>query len=167
MGSAGLSGLACEGEHGKRLDIRGLELEGQAVHEVQPVDRRRGALRVRQGVRDRDAHVRVPEVGERGAVAEAHDRVDDRGRVDDDLDLLVREPEQEVRLDQLEPLVRERGRIDRDLRPHAPRRVRKRVGAGHVRELLARSAAKRAARGREDDRVDGIEVAPLQALEDR
>ena len=54
-----------------------------------------------------------------------------------------------------------------DLRPHVPRRVGERVGAGHVRQLLARSAAKRAARGCEDDRVDRLEVAPLQALEDR
>ena len=69
----------------------------------------------------------IAEVRERGAVAEADERVDDRGRVHDDLDPLVREPEEEVRLDQLEPLVGERGRVDRDLRAHAPGRVRERL----------------------------------------
>ena len=111
-------------------------------------DRRRRALRVGERVRDRHAHVRVAEVRERGAVAEAHERVDDRRRVDDDLDPVVRQAEEEVRLDQLEPLVRERRRVDRDLRAHAPGRVRERLLGRHVLELVARAAAERAARAR-------------------
>jgi hypothetical protein len=104
-------------------------------------------------------------VGERRAVTEAHDRVHERGRVNDDLDLPVREPEQEVRLDQLEPFVRERGRVDRDLRAHAPGRVGQRVRACDIRQLFARPAAEWAARGGEDDRAHRLEVAPFQALE--
>ena len=57
--------------------------------------------------------------------------------MNDDLDLLVRKAEQEVRLDQLEPLVRERRGVDRDLRAHLPGRVRERVGAAS--RLRARS----------------------------
>jgi hypothetical protein len=47
-------------------------------------------------------------VGERGAVAEADERVHQRRRVDDDLDPVVRELEERVRLDQLETLVGQR-----------------------------------------------------------
>ena len=77
------------------------------------------ALGIGERVRDRDAHVRVAEVRERGAVAEARRGVDDRGRVDDHLDPLVRQAEEEVRLDELEPLVRERCGVHCDLRPIA------------------------------------------------
>jgi hypothetical protein len=41
-------------------------------------------------------------VRERRAVAEADERVDDRGRMDRDLDPVVREVEEEVRFDQLD-----------------------------------------------------------------
>ena len=85
------------------------------------------ALGVSERERDRDAHVGIAEVRESGAVAEADERVHDRGRVHDHLDPLVGKTEQEVRLDQLEPLVGERGRVDRDLRPHLPGRVRERL----------------------------------------
>ena len=61
---------------------------------------------------------------ERSTVAEADERMDDGRRMHDDLDPLVVEPEEVVRLDQLEALVRERRRVDRDLRPHRPRRMR-------------------------------------------
>jgi hypothetical protein len=73
--------------------------------------------------------------------------------VDDDLELLVRETEQEVRFDQLEALVRQGRRVDGDLRAHAPGRVRERVGAGHLGQLRARAAAEGAARGGEDEGV--------------
>ena len=68
---------------------------------------------------------------ERGAVAEADERVDDGRRVHDDLDPLVLEAEEVVRLDQLEALVRERRGVDRDLRAHRPRRMRERLLHGH------------------------------------
>ena len=79
---------------------------------------------------------------------------------------LVRKSEEEVRLDQLEPLVRERRRVDGDLRPHAPRRMGERLVDADVLELVPRAAAERAAGGREDDRVDGVARAALEALED-
>ena len=41
--------------------------------------------------------------------------------MDDDLDPVVGNAEEEMRLDQLETLVGERGRVDGDLRPHVPR----------------------------------------------
>ena len=122
----------------------GSNSQGQPLREVEPLDGRCRSLRIGQRVGNRDSHIRVTEVRERGAVAEADDRVDDRGRMHHDLDLLVGQVEQEVRLDQLEPLVGERGRVDGDLRPHLPGRMRQRVGPRNSFEVFARSAAKRA-----------------------
>ena len=85
------------------------------------------ALGVVQRVGDRHAHVRVAEVRERRAVAQLDQAVDDRLRVDDDVDLLVRRAEQVVGLDQLEPLVHQRRRVDRDLAAHRPGRVGERL----------------------------------------
>src|SRR5262249_26496885 len=106
--AAARSRLPGEAQERKALEIGSLELERQPGLEVEPWNRRRRPLRVAEGERDRDAHVRVAEVRECSPVAKADDRVDDRRRMDDDLDALVREPEQEVCLDELEPLVGER-----------------------------------------------------------
>ena len=84
--AAALARLACEPEERESLEVGRLELELEPCGEV---ERGTGVAR-RSGIgereRDRDAHVRVPEMRERGAVAEADDRVHDRGRVHDDLD---------------------------------------------------------------------------------
>jgi hypothetical protein len=120
-------------------------------------------VREREG--DRDAHVRVADVRERRAVAEANERVDDRRRLQHDLDLLVRQSEEEVRLDQLEPFVRESRRVDRDLGPHAPRRVCKRLLGSHVPELLSRASPERAAGRGDHERVDLLAPAAFEALE--
>ncbi len=58
---------------------------------------------------DRRAHVRVAEMSECGAVDEGDQGVDDRLRVDDHVDPLVGDREEVVGLDDLEPLVHERG----------------------------------------------------------
>jgi hypothetical protein len=83
----------------------------------------------------------------------------------DDLDTVVVEAEEEVRLDELEPLVRKRCRVDRDLRAHAPRGVRQRSLDGHAFEVGAREPAKRPAGRRQDERRDRLRVAALEALE--
>jgi hypothetical protein len=87
--------------------------------------------------------------------------------VDDDFDSLVRHVEEEVRLDQLEPFVRQGRRVDGDLGAHAPGRVRESVGAGHVGELFPCPAAEWAAGGGQDDGVDGLWAAALEALVER
>ena len=92
---------------------------------------------IRQRERDGHAHIRIAEMRERSAVAETYERVHRRARMHDDLDPVVRQVEQEVRLDQLEALVRERRGVDGDLRPHVPRRVRERLPGRHVRQLVA------------------------------
>ena len=56
-----------------------------------------------------------------GAVVELDQRVDDRLRVDDDVDPLVGDAEQVMGLDHLEALVHQRRRVDRDPPAHRPR----------------------------------------------
>ena len=101
---------------------------------------------------------------ERGAVAEAEERMHGRGRVDHDLDPVVVEVEEEVRLDQLEALVGERRRVDRDLRAHVPGRVRECVIWGHIGQFLARPTPKWAAGCGENKGVNGLRIAALEAL---
>ena len=127
VGPAALPRLAREREQREALGVRRLELERETGGEVEARKRRRAALGIRERERDRDAHVRISEVGERRAVAEAHERVNDRGRMHDHLDPLVLDPEEVVRLDELEALVRERRGVDRDLRAHGPRGMRERL----------------------------------------
>ena len=63
------------------------------------------------------------------------------------VDPLVGHAEQVVGLHQLEPLVHQRGGVDRDLAPHRPRGVGQRLLDGHVLELRAGAAAEGAAAG--------------------
>ena len=77
--------------------------------------------------------------------------MDHRLRVDDDCDPLVGHAEQQVRLDHLESLVDERGRVRGDELAHVPGRMRQRLAQGVTRgELLPASSAKRAAAGSQD-----------------
>ena len=81
------SRLAREGEHAECVGVRLVELERL---QLERRHRRRGALRVGERVGDRHAHVGVAECAIDGAVAEADEPVDDRRRVDHDLDPVVR-----------------------------------------------------------------------------
>ncbi len=167
VGAAELARTARQGEQRERLQVRCGELESQTAGQVQARHVRFGPFRIRERERDRDGHVGVAEVRKRGAVAEADERVHDRARVHDDLDPLVRDAEEEVRLDQLEALVRERRGVDRDLRPHAPGGVRERVLDADVSQIGPGAAAERPARGGQHERVDRLRLAPLEALEER
>ena len=80
-----------------------------------------------QGQRDRQPHVRRAGLGDRRAVGEGDHRVHDRLRVHHDVDVGVGDAEEQVRLDQLEPLVDQGRRVDRDDRAHVPGGVRQRL----------------------------------------
>ena len=163
--SSALAGLAREPQQRECLEIRWMELERQARREIEWWDRCRLTPRVRERVGDRDAHVRVAEVRERPSVAEPYERVDDRRRLHGDVDPFVRKPEQEVRLDQFEALVRKCRGVDGDLRPHRPGRMGQRVRRGDVREVVTRSAAERPARRGQHERHDLVVAPTFKALE--
>jgi hypothetical protein len=84
-----------------------------------------------------------------------------------DLDLLERHPEEQVRLDDLQPLVDQRRGVDRDDGAHRPRRVRERVGDGDVRELLAGAPAEGATARGEHQPAYLVAGTAAQALRDR
>ena len=94
-------------------------------------------------------------MGQRGAVVQLDQGVDDRLGMHDDVDLLVAHPEQMVGLDQLEPLVHQRGRVDRDLAAHRPSGVREGLLDRHPRHVRGRAATERAAGRGEDQLVNG------------
>ena len=83
--------------------------------------RRGGAARgIGECVLDREAHIGGAQLGLQGAIDELDGRVNDALGVDDHLDRLVADIVQPVRLDDLQALVREGRRVDRDLlRPSA------------------------------------------------
>ena len=87
-------------------------------------------------------------------VGQLDHRVDDRLRVDDDVDLIGADAEQPVRLDDLEALVHQRRRIDGDLAAHAPGRMPQRLLGGHAEQFRRAPAAKRSARGGQDEPAD-------------
>src|SRR5262245_51901294 len=94
-------------------------------------------------VEDRQLHAGDTELRENAAVHEFHERVDDALRMDDDLDAIVRQPEEEMRFDHLERLVGQRCAVDSDLTSHPPRRMSERVFERRSLELLRRPLAKR------------------------
>ncbi len=103
---------------------------------------------------------------EQRAVAEADEGVDDRPGVHDDVNPLVRDTEEPVRLDQLETLVGKRRGVHADLSSHRPGRMGEGLVDGDGRELFGRSPAERPARCGEHESVDGLRCAALQALEE-
>ncbi len=76
--------------HGNASRSTGSNVEPADRREVERLDRQLDALAAVQRVGDRDPHVRRPEVREHRAVGELHQPVDQRLRVDDDVDPLVR-----------------------------------------------------------------------------
>ena len=119
------------------------------------------ALRMVQRVGDRHAHVRDGRGGRASAPSQSCDeRVDDRLRVHDDVDPVVRRAEQVVGLDHLEALVHQRRRVDRDLAAHRPGRVLERLLDRHV--VAARPARGRGT-GRRRRSATSLSTAPGRA----
>ncbi len=166
-GASGDSGSAGEAEAGERVVVDRLERQRADLGEVQPLDRHVDALGVVQRVGDRHAHVGMAEVRERRAVDQRDHAVDDRLRVHDDVDALVRDAEQMVGLDDLEALVHQRRRVDRDLAAHLPRRVLERLIDRDVLQLGARASAKGSARCGQHELLDGPRPLARQQLVQR
>ena len=121
---------------------------------------------MREGVLDGESHVRGAELGLQGAVDELDGRVHDALRMDDDVDRVVVDIVQPVCLDDLQALVRERGRVDRDLGPHRPRRMAQRHGGRDGVQAVRRIEERPAGRG-EHEAADGGHRLADEALPDR
>src|SRR6185295_1615026 len=83
----------------------------------------RDTIRVRQRIQYGKFHARNAQLRDHASVHELDERVDDALRMHNDLDPVIWNPEQKVRLDDLERLVRTRRAVDGDLAAHTPRRV--------------------------------------------
>src|SRR5262245_29972024 len=81
-------------------------------------------------------HARNAQLRQNAAVHELHERMHHALWVHHDFDAVVRETKKVVRLDYFERLVRERGAIDGDLSPHAPRRMLQRIGDGRALQAV-------------------------------
>ena len=133
------------------VEIRRAEVEPRRRRSGRAAGPVRSAVGIGHGVLDRKSHIRGAQLGLEGAVDEADGRVDDALGMDDHLDRVVVDIVQPVGLDDLQALVRERGRVDRDLlRPSS------RSGAGAPlgrdgREVRG-PVEERSARGGQDQR---------------
>ena len=124
--------------------------------------RQRRPLRVRERVADGRAHVGHAQMREDRAVGEARHAVHRALRVDHHGDALVRHAEEVVRLDDLEALVHQRGRIDGDLGAHRPVGVLERLLRRDGGQVRGRPAAEGAAGAGEEELLDG--AARLRAV---
>src|SRR5436305_3595471 len=85
----------------------------------------------------------------------------------DHVDVVVRNAEEMVSLDDLEALVDERRAVDRDDRAHVPGRVRERLLGRHAGELVAAAAAERAAARGQDEPPHLVGASAAKALSER
>ena len=168
------------GHHAARLagpPGQGERREGHLVDRLERPGRRLGPRAAGGGVghpvrpgeaeRDGQAHVGRAHLGQGRAVDELDHRVHDRLRVDDDVDPVEADAEQQVRLDDLEPLVDQRRGVRRDQRAHRPGRVGERLLGADVGERGAVAAAERPAGGGEDQPAHLLGPPAAQALGER
>ena len=132
------------------FEVRLVKLERPAARRDRATAAARPPVGIRERVLDRQPHVGDAELRDDRAVAQLDHRVHDRLRVHHHVDLIGRHAEQPVRLDDLEALVHQRRRVDRDLPPHLPRRMLQRVGGRTPCERRADWPRKRPARRGQD-----------------
>src|SRR6185437_10167802 len=87
--------------------------------------------------------------------------------MDDDIDVVVRDVEQQVRLDDLETLVDQRRRVARDDRAHRPGRVGERLLGGYRGQLVPVATAEGAATRGDDEPAYLLARSRTQALRQR
>ena len=163
---SGTPGRARHGEGREARLVGRLEGHESLLTHVQARRRARPAPGMVEGVLDGDAHVGEPELGLLRAVHELDERVDEALGVDDDVDVLVGDIVEPVRLDDLQALVHERGRVDGDLGAHRPGGVGQGVRRGRGGHGLRRPVAERPAGGGQDEPRDAAQVLADEALPD-
>ena len=91
--------------------------------------------------------------------------MDDALRVDHDGHLRRGQIEQPTRFDDFQPLVHQRGRVDRDLVAHLPGRMLQGVADADAAEVFGRAIQKRPTRRGQDDPLDVFAPVAVQGLE--
>ena len=134
------AGLAGDPQRREARLVGRAEVEPPGGDEVGRRGRRGQAVGIGQRVLDGKSHVGGAQLGLEGAVDEPDGGVDDALRMDDDLDGVVVDIVQPVRLDDLQALVGERRRVDRDLGAHRPGRVARAPAPGVTARELARAS---------------------------
>ena len=104
---------------------------------------------------------------DRRPVHELHHGVDHLLRVHDHVDPVERDVEQQVRLDDLEPLVDEGGRVGRDHPPHREVRVRQCLLRGDLAQRLTAAATEGSTARSHDQSPHLLGAATAKALRDR
>ncbi len=106
-------------------------------------------------------------MGEQGSVDQADQRVHERLRMDDHFDALVRQVEQMMGFDDLEPFVHEGGGVDRDLLPHGPGGMGQGLLPGDRGQVRRRPAPEGSAGRSDHQRVDRPSAGSRHQLEER
>ena len=127
------------------------------------------SMRVRPGqaMGDRNAHIGRAELRHDRSIAEFHEPVHHRLRVHQNVNLVGRQREQMVRLNNLKAFVHQRCRVDCDLRTHRPVRMLQRLFRRRRIDCFLRPSSKRSARCRQDHAPDVAPVAGAKRLEHR
>ena len=107
----------------------------------------------------------MAQLRQHGAVYELHHRVHDALRVDDHVHARHRHVEEPARLDHLQPLVEQRGRVDGNLAAHIPGGVFECLRGRGGGDLPAGRLPERAARSGQNQPPHGGRVAAFEALE--
>jgi hypothetical protein len=165
--TSGLHGLLRQLEQGEAVAVDRPKLEREHPREVQ---RRHGPgmpVGIQERMLDGEGHRRRAQLGEQRSIAKFHQPVHNALGVHDRVALFRLQTEEPLGLDELEPLVRQRGGVDRDLGSHGPIGVAQRVGRLSVNQALARPVAERAAAGREQNPPYVGRAVTLQALKNR
>ena len=93
--------------------------------------------------------------------------MDDRLAVKQHFNLFRGQVEQMMSLDDLQGLVHQRRRVDRDLRPHVPGRMIEGLVDGHLGQRLQRNIPQRASGGRQHDLLNLVVMSGRHGLKNR
>src|SRR6266404_5829540 len=159
------SGVVRQSQRRELLAIGILEGQCPDFGKISRRHRIRQSPRPRERVLDRVTHVRRAQLRQNRPIRELHHRMHDALRVDDHIHTIYVDIEQPPRLDHLQPLVEQGGRIDGDLLSHVPTWMLQRLRHSDLRELLAWRLPKRPARCRENQALHVPRFTAFKALE--
>ncbi|CAN4030231.1 hypothetical protein MCGFDL_MCGFDL_09450, partial [Dysosmobacter welbionis] len=157
----------CQLQTWKCIPVRLGEGQGRAGQQVQRLRRTFHPFGVCHGISNGQAHIRCAQLGQDRPVPVLHQGVDDALPVDHHRHLVQRQTVEAHGLDDLQPLVHQRGAVYGDLGSHGPVGVAEGIRFGHFAHFFIGHAVKRPAGTGQDQPPDLPAVgAALKALED-